>query len=186
MTSYYETTENNTTDNDQVIQVRTMYNDLLTKSSDKERQARRESEELRSSLIKLYTSARMLLETQIERFEQIKITDRNAFNEASRFRLPLDCGGKEAIEHIDSLFARLKEEWDNQIKDQPFEYTEEDRNENLHHISLLQETIEDLLATNAKIKEECEEKLNVYRKFEHGGFFDTLYPTPDAAYVQSE
>lgn len=186
MTTSYQTTEENTTDNDKVFHMRQLYEELLQESTNRERQVREENEHLRASLVKIYTAARRLLESQIQRFEDIKTTERNGYIETAKFRLPANYGGKEAIEYVENLMAKIKEEWESQVRLQPTGYTEEDRKEHLDHIYLLEKTIEDLIQTNTLSKEDFEQKMAIYKRFEKGGFFDTLYPTPNAAYVESE
>ncbi|RCH78911.1 hypothetical protein CU098_006392, partial [Rhizopus stolonifer] len=121
-----------------------------------------------------------IVQTQIQQFDgiQTKQAPRNSFEEVARFRLPMDCGGKEAIELVNDLLDRLKAEWDYQIQDQPRIYTEQDMLEKQDHILTLEQTIEELLDTIDQTKEEYEEKTKMYRRFEQGGFFETLYPTP--------
>lgn len=148
MNTHFATTTNNSSDEDQVVQIRNMYTNLLAESNTKERAARMETEEFRSGLIKLYTSARQLLENQIQRFDQVKATTvRDAYEETARFRLPVDCGGKEAMRQIDDLLVRLKEEWDHQVKEQAQEYTEQDMLEKQEYIEALEQSVEELLET---------------------------------------
>lgn len=184
--SHFETTTNNEADKDQVVQIRSMYTDLLTKSNNKERKLRIESEELRKGLMKIFTSIRRLLENEMHRFDEIKQQKRDVYDETAQFRLPIDIGGKDALTVIEDLLVRLKEEWELQIHEQPKEYTEEDMKEKLDHIFSLEQSVEELLDTIDQTREEYEGKTNIYKKFEKGGFFDTLYPTPDVAYVKSE
>lgn len=184
--THFETTTNIEADNDQVVQIRSMYTDLLAKSNNKERSLRIENEESRKGLTTLFTSIRRLLEDQMHRFDEIKQQKRDAYDETARFRLPRDMGGKEALKMIDDLLARLRQEWEYQIQDQPKQFTEDDMKEKLDHIMNLEEEIEDLLDVIDKNKEEYEASTAMYRRFEQGGFFDTLYPTPNAALVISE
>lgn len=184
--SHFETTTNNEADKDQVVQIRSMYTDLLTKSNNKERKLRIESEELRKGLMKIFTSIRRLLENEMHRFDEIKQQKRDVYDETARFRLPIDIGGKESLTVIEDLLVRLKEEWELQIQEQPKEYTEEDMKEKLDHIFSLEQSVEELLDTIDQTREEYEGTTKIYKKFEEGGFFDTLYPTPDVAYVKSE
>ncbi|CEP11194.1 hypothetical protein [Parasitella parasitica] len=186
MNGHFETTTNNEADSDQVVQIRSMYTDLLTKSSNKERALRIESEELRKGLMKIFTSIRRLLENEMHRFDEIKEQKRDVYDETARFRLPIDIGGKESFKMIEDLLARLKEEWEYQISEQPKEYTEEDMKEKLDHIFTLEQSIEELLNTIDHTRKEYEAKTKIYRKFAEGGFFDALYPTPGAAYVISD
>lgn len=155
---------------------------MLSKSNNRERDIKLESEELRKCLIQLYTSVRRLLENQMNRFDNTNNSNqyRDSYAETARFRLPMNCGGKEAIEMVEDLLARLKEEWNYQIENNTNneEITERDKT-----IELLKQSIEDLLETNDQLKIEHEESLKMYKKFEQGGFFDTLYPTPKDAYM---
>jgi polyhydroxyalkanoate synthesis regulator phasin len=148
MNTHFATTTNNASDEDQVVQIRNMYTALLAESSTKEQATRKEAEEFRSGLIKLYTGVRQLLENQIQRFDQVKVkTMRDAYEETARFRLPMDCGGIEAMRQIDDLLVRLKEEWDHQIKEQAQEYTEQDMLEKQEYIEALEQSVEELLDT---------------------------------------
>ncbi|KAI9474267.1 MAG: Afadin and alpha-actinin-binding-domain-containing protein [Benjaminiella poitrasii] len=187
MNKYFDTTTNKESDNDQVIQTRAMYTDLLNKSTDRERKTRLESEELRASLIKLYTSIRRLLEEQIQRFEnEVKrVKTRDSYDETAKFRLPMDCGGREVMKEVEDLLDRLREEWEHQIKNQPKDFTEEVARY-VNTIHTLEEDIQTLLETINNMTMEYEEKIKMYRRFEEGGFFNTLYPTPKDAYITSD
>jgi hypothetical protein len=182
--THFATTINNSIDEDKVIQIRKKYDDLLSKSNNRERDIKLESEELRKCLIMLYTSTRRLLENQINRFDNKLIQKRDSYAETARFRLPMNCEGKEAIKMVEDLLARLKEEWNYQIENKDKESNEDDEEVKKDEvIELLKQSVEDLLDTNDQLKIELEEKLKIYKKFEQGGFFDILYPTPQHAYI---
>lgn len=153
-----------------------------------------ESEELRKCLVDLYTNVRRLLENQINRYDsnnnnsnnnnnENTTQPRDAYAETARFRLPMNCGGKEAIQMVEDLLVRLKEEWNHQIEDKPSIITSEELLEKDHTIEALKTSVEDLLETIDQLKLEYEENVKMYKRFEHGGFFDTLYPTPKDAYI---
>ncbi|KAL7310250.1 hypothetical protein PS15m_009771 [Mucor circinelloides] len=184
--THFETTTNFEADNDQVVQIRSMYTDLLSKSNSKERALRIENEESRKGLTTIFTSIRRLLEDQMHRFDGIKQQKRDAYDETARFRLPRDMGGKEALKMIEDLLARLRKEWEYQIDDQPKQFTEDDMKEKLDHIMNLEEEIESLLEIIDRNRKEYEASTAMYRRFEQGGFFDTLYPSPNAALVISD
>ncbi|KAI8358492.1 Afadin and alpha-actinin-binding-domain-containing protein [Choanephora cucurbitarum] len=181
MSSHFATTLDDASDNDQVVQIRKMYTNLLDQTKDREIQARKECEELRTCMIKLYTGARHLLETQIQHFEETQTKQRNTTDQVAQFRLPLDCGGQEAIERVNDLLDRLKQEWDYQITQQPQGYPEEEVTALQDQIVSLQEALTELAEEYEEAKLRHEETTKIYKRFEQGGFFDTLYPTPQAA-----
>ncbi|OBZ90015.1 hypothetical protein A0J61_01951 [Choanephora cucurbitarum] len=132
-------------------------------------------------VVQLYTGARHLLETQIQHFEGTQTKQRNTTDQVAQFRLPLDCGGQEAIERVNDLLDRLKQEWDYQITQQPQGYPEEEVTALQNQIASLQEALTELAEEYEEAKVRYEETTKIYKRFEQGGFFDTLYPTPQAA-----
>ncbi|KAF7726804.1 hypothetical protein EC973_008405 [Apophysomyces ossiformis] len=152
-------------DDDRMAEDRALYTDLLNKSSDREKEARSESEEFRRSLVTVYSAVRGLLDRQSRALQQ----------ETARFRLPLDFGGAEAIKEMDDLLVRLEEEWNRQITNRKT-FTEEDMEEKDQIIEGLQENIEELIDLLEESRKEYEEKTNIYTKFAKGNFFDTVVP----------
>jgi hypothetical protein len=140
-----------------------------------------EIEDLRTSLVSLYTGLRRLLEEQISRFDKSDVP-RDTYAETVRFRLPENCGGKEAIILVQDLLVRLKEEWNSQLEQQPHEFTKQDMMEKEETIEQLHLTVQELVDNTEQMKQEFEETTKVYKRFENGGFFNTLYPTPNDAY----
>jgi hypothetical protein len=190
--THYGATTDNAADDDQIVQIRKKYTELLLKSNNSERNIKMENEELRNCLVSLYTGVRRLLEEQINRFDHSNNATatnqqppRDSYFETARFRLPENCGGKEAIRMVADLLVRLKEEWNHQIDQQPHQYTEQDIIQKDEIINQLHSTIQDLVSATNQMKEEFEETTKIYKKYEQGGFFDTLYPTANEAY-QSE
>lgn len=166
------------------MQVHKKYADLLLKANDRERELRQESEDLRTGIVNLYAGVRRLLEQEINRFDNDASSNpRDSYNEIARFRLPMDCGGKEAIQMVEDLLVRLKEEWENQIDQKPHEYTKQDILEKDEIIQSLEDDLNGLIDTLNQTREEHEEEIKMYKRFEQGGFFDTLYPTPKDAYI---
>ncbi|KAG1458702.1 hypothetical protein G6F46_002169 [Rhizopus delemar] len=176
MNSHFATTTDYAADNDEVIQVRSMYTDLLLKSTDREREAKKESEDLRIALVQLYTGVRRLMEDRIKQFDQH--SRKKSYKETARFNLPMDCGAKEALKEVENLLARLKEEWDYQISNISNEESEEQLQEKDKLIQSLESTMEDLLQNIETMKIEYDGKIQVYEKYEKGGFFDTIIPEP--------
>ena len=80
-----------------------MYSDLLLKATNRERDAKRESEDLRTALVQLYTGVRHLLE---DRIQQFNINKKDLQREIARFSLPMDCGAKEALKEVEDLLAQ--------------------------------------------------------------------------------
>ncbi|CAO3649908.1 unnamed protein product [Mucor hiemalis] len=187
--SQFATTINDAVNEDRIVQIRKKYDDLLSKANNRERDLKLESEELRKCLVDLYTNVRRLLENQINRYDSNNenITQpRDAYAETARFRLPMNFGGKEAIQLVEDLLVRLKEEWNHQMEDKPKANTSEEIIEKDQIIDTLKQSVEDLLETIDQLKLEYEENVEMYKRFEQGGFFDTLYPTPKDAYNMSE
>ncbi|KAG2229306.1 hypothetical protein INT48_005343 [Thamnidium elegans] len=174
-----------TADTDEVILIRKKYDDLLLQVSNREREFRLENEDLRICVVNLYTSVRRLLEEQMNQFDnQEKGTKaRDIYDETAKFRLPMQCGGKEAIQMVDSLLARLKEEWNKQILEKPEAYTEQDMLEKEETIRALENELDELTHELNDLNQEYQDKLQMYQRFEKGGFFDTLYPNPQSAYI---
>ncbi|CAO3664452.1 unnamed protein product [Rhizopus stolonifer] len=179
MNSDFTTTSDHAANNDEAIQVRSMYADLLLKSTTRESGALKESEDLRIALVQLYTGVRYLIEDKIQLFEQQRHSrKRNAYQETIRFNLPMDCGGKEALKEVENLLVRLREEWDYQLTHASSEDIEEQLQEKENAIHSLENTMEDLLLNIENMKIEFEEKVKVYQKYERGGFFDSVMPEP--------
>lgn len=184
--SHFATTINDTVNEDRIVQIRKKYDDLLSKANNRERDLKLESEDLRKCLVDLYTNVRRLLENQINRYDNYNENTsqpRDAYAETARFRLPMNCGGKEAIQMVEDLLVRLKEEWNHQIEDKPTIITSEEVLEKDQTIEALKQSVEDLLETIDQLKLEYEENVKMYKRFENGGFFDTLYPTAKDAYL---
>ncbi|KAG0170204.1 hypothetical protein DFQ30_002792 [Apophysomyces sp. BC1015] len=183
-------------DDDRLTEDRALYTGLLNKSSDREKEARSESEEFRRSLVTMYTAVRGLLDRQVRNYEESfrhgpeacissKKWSRNLEQETARFRLPLDFGGAEAIKEIDDLLVRLQEEWDRQITDRKV-YTEEEMEEKDQIIERLEENIEELIDSLEECRKEYEEKTHIYTKFAEGNFFDTILPHASNDFSDSE
>ncbi|GAA5812034.1 hypothetical protein MFLAVUS_005483 [Mucor flavus] len=172
-------------DTDEVILIRKKYEDLLIQVSNREREFRLENENLRTCVVNLYTSVRRLLEEQMNQFDhqEKETTKRDIYNETAKFRLPMQCGGKEAIQMVDSLLARLKEEWDKQILKRSEAYTEQDMQAKDETIHSLENELDELTHELNHLNQEYHDKLEMYQRFEKGGFFDTLYPNPQSAYI---
>lgn len=119
-----------------------MYSDLLLKATNRERDAKRESEDLRTALIQLYTGVRHLLE---DRIQQSNINKRDLQREIARFSLPMDCGAKEALKEVEDLLVRLRMEWSHQIDQRPNENIDEQLHEKEKTIQSLEQSMEDLL-----------------------------------------
>lgn len=153
--------------------------------SNREREFRLENENLRTCVVNLYTSVRRLLEEQMNQFDhqEKETTKRDIYNETAKFRLPMQCGGKEAIQMVDSLLARLKEEWDKQILKRSEAYTEQDMQAKDETIHSLENELDELTHELNHLNQEYHDKLEMYQRFEKGGFFDTLYPNPQSAYI---
>ncbi|RCH87311.1 hypothetical protein CU097_004375 [Rhizopus azygosporus] len=176
MNSHFAATMDNAADDDEVVQVRAMYSDLLLKATNRERDAKRESEDLRTALIQLYTGVRHLLE---DRIQQSNINKRDLQREIARFSLPMDCGAKEALKEVEDLLVRLRMEWSHQIDQRPDENIDEQLHEKEKTIQSLEQSMEDLLQNIEAMKIEYEGKMQVYKRFEQGGFFDTVMPQPE-------
>ncbi|CEG73812.1 hypothetical protein RMATCC62417_09122 [Rhizopus microsporus] len=176
MNSHFAATMDNAADDDEVVQVRAMYSDLLLKATNRERDAKRESEDLRTALIQLYTGVRHLLE---DRIQQSNINKRDLQREIARFSLPMDCGAKEALKEVEDLLVRLRMEWSHQIDQRPNENIDEQLHEKEKTIQSLEQSMEDLLQNIEAMKIEYEGKMQVYKRFEQGGFFDTVMPQPE-------
>ncbi|CEJ00132.1 hypothetical protein RMCBS344292_14198 [Rhizopus microsporus] len=142
MNSHFATTMDNAADDDEVVQVRAMYSDLLLKATNRERDAKRESEDLRTALVQLYTGVRHLLE---DRIQQFNINKRDLQREIARFSLPMDCGAKEALKEVEDLLVRLRMEWSHQIDQRPNENIDEQLHEKEKVIQSLEQSMEDLL-----------------------------------------
>lgn len=119
-----------------------MYSDLLLKATNRERDAKRESEDLRTALVQLYTGVRHLLE---DRIQQFNINKRDLQREIARFSLPMDCGAKEALKEVEDLLVRLRMEWSHQIDQRPNENIDEQLHEKEKVIQSLEQSMEDLL-----------------------------------------
>lgn len=119
-----------------------MYSDLLLKATNRERDAKRESEDLRTALIQLYTGVRHLLE---DRIQQSNMNKRDLQREIARFSLPMDCGAKEALKEVEDLLVRLRMEWSHQIDQRPNENIDEQLHEKEKTIQSLEQSMEDLL-----------------------------------------
>ena len=125
---------------------------------------------------------RRLLESQISRQD----ISRDSYAETARFRLPMNFGGKEATEMVKDLLDRLREELNSQQNDRSAllaEVESEELIEKEETIEKLKQSVEDLLDTIDQLNQEHERNMKMYKKFEDGGFFDTLYPTAKDAYV---
>lgn len=132
----------------------------------------------------LYTSVRRLLEEQMDQFDQkAKSQARDIAQETARFRLPMQCGGKEAMKMVDNLLVRLREEWEKQRLEKPEVFTEQDMMEKEEMIRSLEERVNELIVELHELKQDYDEKIKIYERFERGGFFDTVYPNPQSAYI---
>lgn len=132
----------------------------------------------------LYTSVRRLLEEQMDQFDQkAKSQARDIAQETARFRLPMQCGGKEAMKMVDNLLVRLREEWEKQRLEKPEVFTEQDMMEKEEMIRSLEERVNELIVELHELKQDYDEKIKIYERFERGGFFDTVYPNPPSAYI---
>ncbi|KAG2201268.1 hypothetical protein INT47_006771 [Mucor saturninus] len=171
-------------DSNKVDQEHKKYAQVIQQANDREEELKLETEDLRTSLITLYTDVHRLLETQIIRFDQHpEAKPRDVYPETARLRLPKNCGGKEAIHMIQDLLARLKQEWDHQLDQTPQLYSHTDIAERDELIQCLQEELTDLTENFVRAREEHGQEVEMYKRFEQGGFFDTLYPTPKDAYI---
>lgn len=132
-------------------------------------------------MIQLYTGVQQLLETQMNQHAEPKPP-----SPVDRLRLPKECGGIEAMQMIQDLLDRLKQEWDHQLDQTPPVYTDTDILERDEMIQSLQDNLTELTENFARAREEHDQEVKIYKKFEQGGFFDTLYPTPKDAYYISE
>ncbi|KAI8989490.1 Afadin and alpha-actinin-binding-domain-containing protein [Pilobolus umbonatus] len=186
MNSYPEST--NDEEGDKMMEMRTLYNDLLTQSTERQKQIELENTDLRTCLMKIYTGVRNLLVDQIrlydDTFPQFKRNDLHP--EVARLQLPIDCGAKEAIEDVHALIMRLREEWENQTSQKVAEYTEDDIAEKDDTIISLQQAVEDLIEALEQTKYEYEEKIKIYKKFEEGGFYDVVLPSLDESKYASD
>ncbi|KAI8891276.1 hypothetical protein K501DRAFT_166457 [Backusella circina FSU 941] len=166
-------------ENDHILQMRTAFSALTEEIKTKEKQTLLESEDLRTGLIKLYTGARRLLEGVMKDFDsKHNKAPRDVYQETACFRLPMEYGGKEAIQRVEHLLDRLSEEWEYQVNQKPSLYTEEEMDEKKEMIETLQQTVEDLIQESQLMADEYDEKVKIYKRFERGGFFDTVMPTP--------
>ncbi|KAI9281881.1 hypothetical protein BY458DRAFT_202953 [Sporodiniella umbellata] len=151
MNSHFATTLDYEADNDEVIQVRSMYADLLLKSTNRESASKKESEELRIALIQLYAGVRRLVEDKTVLFERQRHSKKKgAYQETTKLNLPMDCGGKEALQEANNLLARLREEWDYQLTKTPSEDLEEKLQEKENVIQSLESSMEELLQNIGK------------------------------------
>ncbi|KAI8984185.1 Afadin and alpha-actinin-binding-domain-containing protein [Mycotypha africana] len=171
---------------DHVQQLHETYTQLSNELTRREADVRQEALELRNALIEFYTELRRFLEQQIEtsnsKIENRQLTKsheplKNVYEETVKFRLPMDCGGQEAVKMIHDLLGRLKEEWQLHLQQRPTIYTDEDMKDKLDQIKILEQTVQDLLETLDRTNVDYEEKIKIYRKFEQGGFFDNLCST---------
>lgn len=143
-----------------------------------------EVENLKTGLARLYTDVRRFLETLIRRSDKdtVELHD-TTYNETARFHLPLDHGGKEAFNMTHDLLARIKEIYDKQM-DQKSQLTSDmelaEKNEIIH---ALEGDLTELTENFLHAKELHDKEIQMYKRFEQGGFFDTLYPTPKDAYI---
>ncbi|KAI8372837.1 Afadin and alpha-actinin-binding-domain-containing protein [Radiomyces spectabilis] len=167
---------------DELVEQRIMYSDLLNKSSEREREARTESEEFRTCLIEIYTAVRRLLERQIQNYDETfpqMSEEKNLAEEVGKFRLPLNFGSKEAIQHVHDLLDRLQEEWDREVKDRQL-ITADDIMEKDQTIHELEQQIEDLIEVLEHTQKEKDDAAKIHMKYANGGFFDTLAPVYSA------
>ncbi|KAI7861302.1 Afadin and alpha-actinin-binding-domain-containing protein [Spinellus fusiger] len=170
---------------DILTQGKALYGDLMDKISQRETEARVENEAFRKAFIAVYSALKSLLNRQIEDYE-----DRNTSTESSRrdiatFQLPFSFGGEEAIQHIHSLLARLQEEWDEQTRDKTV-YTAEDVLKRDRVIREMEQDIGTFTTMLDESRREYEEKTKIYRKYEQGGFFDSLLPNISTQLSDSE
>ncbi|KAI9252383.1 Afadin and alpha-actinin-binding-domain-containing protein [Phascolomyces articulosus] len=135
---------------------RTMYTDLLKKSSDREKQAQLENESMRKLLLDTYSTVADLLKRQVENYMETFPTETNR-DDLPVLRLPMEIGGNEATKRVQDLLARLREEWDQQITKRKA-YSEED-------ITKKNQVIEQLERSNDELIGAIE-----------GGFFDNVNP----------
>jgi vacuolar-type H+-ATPase subunit I/STV1 len=168
-------------ESDHITQMRIAYNALTEEIKTKEKRSLMESEDLRTALIRLYTGARRLLESVMQAFDSSNnnVASRDVYQDTACFRLPMSFGGKEAIQKVDHLLEKLKEEWQFQINQKPDLYTEEEMDEKKEMIHTLQQTIEDLIQESQYMADDYDEKVKIYKRFEKGGFFDTVMPKPE-------
>lgn len=108
--------------------------------------------------------------------------------EMARFILPMEnCGGKEAINLIQELINKLKQEWNQQLYQQNSdEYLKQELSEKDEIINQLHTTIQELVNSQDQLKSDFDQFTTIYKKIEQGGFFDTLYPTPNDALSKRE
>ncbi|KAI8077799.1 Afadin and alpha-actinin-binding-domain-containing protein [Halteromyces radiatus] len=155
---------------------RAMNKDLLQKCTDREREARMESEDLRTALIKIYTTIRRLIETQVETFEDTvgtqKLRKETAQN-IEKLKLPMDFGASMAMEQVNILLDKLQEEWNRQIVDRNV-YTQEEMDEKDLTTQQWQSEVTELEETLGRLQQEHEQKEQVYLRFVNGGFFDEI------------
>ncbi|CAO3594080.1 unnamed protein product [Absidia cylindrospora] len=167
---------------------RDMNKDLLKKSTDREMEARKECEDLRTAMIKMYTSIRRLVESQIEEFESsvgIRKSGREMARNMEKYKLPMDFGGSQAMEQVNMMLDTLQEEWTRQITDRKV-HTEEEMNEKDLALQQWQSQVTELEETIDRMQHEHDEKEKVRLRFANGGFFDELAPSSYTELSDSE
>ncbi|KAI9494864.1 Afadin and alpha-actinin-binding-domain-containing protein [Zychaea mexicana] len=163
---------------------RTMYSDLLKKSSDREKAARIENEGIRTILLDIYGTAVNLLKRQVENYKETFPAEISK-DDLPVLRLPLEIGGKEATKRVHDLLARLREEWDRQIAKRKA-YSEEDIVEKDRLIERLSQSNDGLVEAIEQIKIEYEHKASSFLRYEEGGFFDYAKQQASADLSDSE
>ncbi|CAO3644392.1 unnamed protein product [Cunninghamella echinulata] len=155
---------------------RSMQKDLIEKCTNRERKAVKESEQLKTVVVKIFNSVRRLLENQLESYEESfgNIESQKQVNqEIAKYSLPTEFNGDYIINQANNLLDRLQQEWDRQITDRKL-YTEEDVQEKDQLIENYQSQLMRLEETIEKIQQEYEQKEKVYLRFVKGGFFDEI------------
>ncbi|KAI9300346.1 hypothetical protein BJ944DRAFT_244279 [Cunninghamella echinulata] len=155
---------------------RSMQKDLIEKCTNRERKAIKESEQLKTVVVKIFNSVRRLLENQLESYEESfgNIESQKQINqEIAKYSLPTEFNGDYIINQVNDLLDRLQQEWGRQITDRKL-YTEEDIQEKDQLIENYQSQLMRLEETIENIQQEYEQKEKVYLQFVKGGFFDEI------------
>ncbi|KAI8146679.1 Afadin and alpha-actinin-binding-domain-containing protein [Fennellomyces sp. T-0311] len=171
-------------ENMDVSEERAMYTDMLKKSSDREKDARKENERMRGILLEMYSAAADLLKRQVDQYQNAFPIEFNR-DDLPIFRLPLDIGGAEATNRVHDLLVRLRQEWDRQIAKRKA-YSEEDIAEKNRKIEQLTQSNDELMDGLEQLKNEYDEKANIYLRYAEGGFFDSINPKAIAELSDSE
>ncbi|ORY96305.1 Afadin and alpha-actinin-binding-domain-containing protein [Syncephalastrum racemosum] len=157
------------------VQEEGMYADLLSKSSNREQEARIESDRTARLLADVYSTIVSLLET-VSTLNKTPSVDQDSDN-LDIFRLPVDIGSAAAVERIHGLLDKLKQEWKEQVSKRTV-YKPEDMNAKDDIIAQLEQTNDELVEALQDCTTEYEEKAKMYMRFADGHFFDLQRPRP--------